>query len=231
MPACTGSCQWLLAEVLWLLVLRVFAELASVVAIFLYVFVFLCVYFWYFCEWLSFLVQWVWKVIYKAICCVSTSTLYCACQLSLLPLAGWEMSTGQSAIMLCGWGVKAGWFISYVDKRVSSRWKLCDSSLTCPNLSTLEMSIAHVMKHYTNVLRTYCFLYSLITRWCFQLIVAVNAEQVSRLDNLHDRGIKNEVPDLKVVGADEIRDIEPNCVVHNDALVHIVSCWQLNCSL
>ena len=43
--------------------------------------------------------------------------------------------------------------------------------------------------------------------------MAVNAEQVGRLDNLHDRGIKNEVPDLRVVGPDEIRDIEPNCVV------------------
>jgi len=29
-------------------------------------------------------------------------------QLSLLPSVGWEMSTGQSAAMLCGWGVKAG---------------------------------------------------------------------------------------------------------------------------
>jgi len=47
-----------------------------------------------------------------------------------------------------------------------------------------------------------------------QLIVAVNAEQVGRLDNLYDRGIKNEVPDLKVVGPEEIRDIEPNCVVN-----------------
>jgi len=28
-------------------------------------------------------------------------------QLSLLPSAGWEMSTSQSAIMLCGWEVKA----------------------------------------------------------------------------------------------------------------------------
>jgi len=28
-------------------------------------------------------------------------------QLSLLPYAGQEMSTGQSVVMLCGWGVKA----------------------------------------------------------------------------------------------------------------------------
>ena len=29
-------------------------------------------------------------------------------QLSLLPSAGREVSTNQSAVMLCGWGVKAG---------------------------------------------------------------------------------------------------------------------------
>jgi len=42
-------------------------------------------------------------------------------QLSLLPSAGREVSTGQSAVMLCGWGVKAGWFIPLVDKRVGGR--------------------------------------------------------------------------------------------------------------
>jgi len=29
-------------------------------------------------------------------------------QLSLLPSLGWKMSTGQSAVMLCSWGVKEG---------------------------------------------------------------------------------------------------------------------------
>jgi len=42
-------------------------------------------------------------------------------QLSLLPYTGWEMSTGKSAMMLCGWGVKAGWLILCVDKRVGDR--------------------------------------------------------------------------------------------------------------
>jgi len=35
----------------------------------------------------------------------------CPGQLSLLPSAEREMSTGYSAVMLCCWGVKAGWFI------------------------------------------------------------------------------------------------------------------------
>jgi len=42
-------------------------------------------------------------------------------QLILLPYAGWEMSTGQSVVMFCGWGVKAGCLIPYVDIRVIPR--------------------------------------------------------------------------------------------------------------
>jgi len=38
-------------------------------------------------------------------------------QRSLLPSAGREMRIGHSAVMLCGWGVKAGWLIPFVDKR------------------------------------------------------------------------------------------------------------------
>jgi len=42
-------------------------------------------------------------------------------QLSLLFSVGQKMSAGQSAVMLCGWGVKAGWLIPLVDKRVGGR--------------------------------------------------------------------------------------------------------------
>jgi len=42
-------------------------------------------------------------------------------QLSLLPSAGWKMSTGQSAVISCGWGVKARWLIPFLDKHVGSR--------------------------------------------------------------------------------------------------------------
>jgi len=42
-------------------------------------------------------------------------------QLSLLPSVGWKMSTDQSAVMLYGWGVKAGWLIPFVDKRLGGR--------------------------------------------------------------------------------------------------------------
>jgi len=35
-------------------------------------------------------------------------------QLSLLPSVGRAVSSGQSVVMPCGWGVKARWLISYV---------------------------------------------------------------------------------------------------------------------
>ena len=43
-------------------------------------------------------------------------------QLNLLPLVGREISTGQSAVMLYGWGVglKAGRLVPLVDKRDAS---------------------------------------------------------------------------------------------------------------
>ncbi|CAG9864613.1 unnamed protein product [Phyllotreta striolata] len=45
-----------------------------------------------------------------------------------------------------------------------------------------------------------------------KLIVATDPEEVQRLHVLHDRGIKNDVPELtKLTGPEEIRKIEPLC--------------------
>jgi len=58
--------------------------------------------------------------------------------------------------MLCGWGVKAGWLIPYVDKCVGVRNKLSDHSLTHASLSTLEMHICTHYKHtHTTGLRPF----------------------------------------------------------------------------
>jgi len=42
-------------------------------------------------------------------------------KLSFLPSAGREMSTGQSAVTLYGWGVTAGWLIPLPDACVGRR--------------------------------------------------------------------------------------------------------------
>ncbi|XP_067681608.1 L-2-hydroxyglutarate dehydrogenase, mitochondrial-like isoform X1 [Haliotis asinina] len=45
-----------------------------------------------------------------------------------------------------------------------------------------------------------------------KLIVAVEPDEIPRLDKLYERGLENGVKDLRVLGPDDIKDIEPNCV-------------------
>jgi len=70
----------------------------------------------------------------------------------------------KSAVMLCGWGVKAGWLIPFHMWITVRVWqvKLCDPLLTRANLSALGMGIAHIIKHCTNVLFTTTILFWLI---------------------------------------------------------------------
>lgn len=46
---------------------------------------------------------------------------------------------------------------------------------------------------------------------CGKLIVATNEVELARLEDLRQRGIKNEVPDLTVIDGSKIREVEPNC--------------------
>lgn len=63
-----------------------------------------------------------------------------------------------------------------------------------------------------NLAYKYCDENDIPYKKCGKLIVATNEEELSRLDNLFERGQKNNVKDMKMVGAEEIKDIEPNCV-------------------
>jgi 2-hydroxyglutarate dehydrogenase len=58
----------------------------------------------------------------------------------------------------------------------------------------------------------YCNEYSLPYKKVGKLIVAVDEEQNKRLDTLFEKGLKNNVPDLKLINSEEIKKIEPNCV-------------------
>ena len=58
----------------------------------------------------------------------------------------------------------------------------------------------------------YCDEHAIPVQRCGKLIVAVDRGELPRLDDLQARGIANEVPGLRRIGAGEIRDIEPNAV-------------------
>jgi L-2-hydroxyglutarate oxidase LhgO len=46
---------------------------------------------------------------------------------------------------------------------------------------------------------------------CGKLVVATNAEEVPRLEGLHERGIANGVPGLRMLQPEKFREIEPHC--------------------
>ncbi|MGV0992335.1 MAG: L-2-hydroxyglutarate oxidase [Mycobacterium sp.] len=58
----------------------------------------------------------------------------------------------------------------------------------------------------------YCEEHAIAHERCGKLIVAVDASELSRLDDLEARGIANAVPGLRRIGGGEITDIEPNAV-------------------
>ncbi len=48
---------------------------------------------------------------------------------------------------------------------------------------------------------------------CGKLIVAVRPEEIQRLKDLYERGLKNNVPGLKLVDGQQIKNYEPHCQV------------------
>ncbi|KAH9496103.1 hypothetical protein Btru_012021 [Bulinus truncatus] len=58
----------------------------------------------------------------------------------------------------------------------------------------------------------YCDKHQIPYKKCGKLIVAVEPEELPRLDVLMERGLKNGVKDIRMVGPDAIKEIEPNCV-------------------
>lgn len=62
------------------------------------------------------------------------------------------------------------------------------------------------------LLYKYCDENNVPYKKCGKLIVAVNQDEIPRLDALLERGKENGVKDLRVVDGDEIKEIEPNCV-------------------
>jgi L-2-hydroxyglutarate oxidase LhgO len=58
----------------------------------------------------------------------------------------------------------------------------------------------------------YCEAHGLAADRCGKLIVAADESELGRLDTLYERGTRNGVQGLELIGADAIREIEPHCV-------------------
>jgi 2-hydroxyglutarate dehydrogenase len=72
-----------------------------------------------------------------------------------------------------------------------------------------------------NLTYRYCDEHNIPYKKCGKLIVATNPVEEKRLDDLYDRGKKNNVKDLEMISAKQIKEIEPNCQVLYD-FAHLV---------
>jgi 2-hydroxyglutarate dehydrogenase len=64
-----------------------------------------------------------------------------------------------------------------------------------------------------NLSYKYCDEHSIPYKKCGKLIVATDPVEEKRLHDLYERGKKNNVKDLKIISAKEIKEIEPHCLV------------------
>ena len=55
---------------------------------------------------------------------------------------------------------------------------------------------------------------------CGKLVVAVEEQELPRLDDLHKRALLNGAPDLQLIDGDKIKEIEPNCLVYTLTLFY-----------
>jgi L-2-hydroxyglutarate oxidase LhgO len=49
-------------------------------------------------------------------------------------------------------------------------------------------------------------------RLCGKMIIATDPDELPRLAELYERGVANGVPGLRIIGPEELREIEPHCV-------------------
>lgn len=60
------------------------------------------------------------------------------------------------------------------------------------------------------MLREFCAEHYVAYEECGKVIVATDQAEVPRLKQLHERGMANGVPRLRILGSDELKEIEPN---------------------
>jgi L-2-hydroxyglutarate oxidase LhgO len=60
-------------------------------------------------------------------------------------------------------------------------------------------------------MKQFCREHSVVYEECGKLVVATSPEEVPRLEALHQRGLANGVPGLRVLERDEFREVEPHC--------------------
>lgn len=71
---------------------------------------------------------------------------------------------------------------------------------------------ARLCRRGAELVQQYCIENSIAYDECGKVVVALTAEEESRLDAIYQKSLANKVPDVRILTGDEIQEIEPNCI-------------------
>lgn len=71
---------------------------------------------------------------------------------------------------------------------------------------------ARLCRRGTELVKQYCLEKNVAYDECGKVVVALNEVEETRLDNIYQRSIANKVPEVRMLNAEEIREVEPNCI-------------------
>ena len=77
---------------------------------------------------------------------------------------------------------------------------------------------AVLCRHGVGLLEEFCEQRGIRRIACGKVLVALDDEERARLDNIEKRALANGVPGVRIIGADELRELEPH--VHGIAALH-----------
>lgn len=70
---------------------------------------------------------------------------------------------------------------------------------------------ASLCRRGVELVKNYCAEYDIPYDECGKVVVALNQEELPRLEAIYRKAQANGVPDIKLIGPEELKEIEPNC--------------------
>ena len=71
---------------------------------------------------------------------------------------------------------------------------------------------ARLCRRGAELIKQYCLKNNIAYDECGKVVVALNEIEENRLDVIYQKSIANKVPDVRLLTAKEIREVEPNCI-------------------
>ncbi len=71
---------------------------------------------------------------------------------------------------------------------------------------------ARLCRRGAELVKQYCLENNIAYDECGKVVVALNAVEEARLEEIYQKSMANNVPDVRMLNAEEIREVEPHCI-------------------